>query len=324
MDRSNPHVAIHTYADRGEADAVIRALQQAGFSNDQISVVAKDRSAQDEIADEHHVGAGTGAAIGVVEGAIIGLLAGAGGLLIPGIGALAVAGPLAGLLAGGITGGLAGALAGWGLDAVEAKGYEERVSAGDVLVAVRDDDAARVAEARRIMEGSGTSLGASSWSDNTIASAASTGAPATADTATMREGEDVRVPVVEEELVAGTRPVEQGRVHLRKEVVEEQQTVSTPVTREEVRVERVPVTGKAADLTTDAFVEKDIDVPVMGEEVVAEKRARVTEEVRLHKDAVTENVPVSDTVRKEHVVVEDADGQTTDTVVDGASRISSR
>src|SRR4051794_22823647 len=127
MDRSNPHVAVHTYADRGQADAVIRALQQAGFRNDQISVVAKDREAQAEMAEEHHVGAGTGAAIGVVEGAIIGLLAGAGGLLIPGIGALAVAGPLAGLLAGGVVGGLAGALVGWGIDAADAKGYEERV-----------------------------------------------------------------------------------------------------------------------------------------------------------------------------------------------------
>jgi uncharacterized protein (TIGR02271 family) len=57
----------------------------------------------------------------------------------------------------------------------------------------------------------------------------------------------------------------------------------------------------------DAFTERDIDVPVMGEELVAGKRAVVTEEVRLRKDAVTEDQQVSDTVRKERVTVEGAD-----------------
>jgi len=301
IDQNSPHVAVRTYADRGEADAVIRALQQAGFRNDQISVVARDREAQTEMAEEHHVGAGTGAAIGIVEGAIIGLLAGVGGLLIPGIGALAVAGPLAGLLAGGIVGGLAGALAGWGIDAAEAKGYEERVSAGDVLVAVRDDDAARVVEARRIMDGG------AAMTETATASTAMTASTM----GTPRVGEDLRVPVMEEEMVAGKRTVEGGRAHVHKEVTEKQETVSAPVMHEEVRVERVPVTGDAAAMTDDAFVEQTIDVPVMGEELVAEKRARVAEEVRLRKQAVTEDEQVSDTVRKERVVVDGVDARDT-------------
>jgi len=145
-------VAIRSYADRSQADAAIRALQSAGFSNDAISVVVKDSREQRDLADEHHVGAGTGATIGVVEGAVIGLLAGVAGLVLPGIGAIAVAGPIAGLLAGGITGGIAGALAGWGIDKAEAKNYEERVAAGEILVAVRDDNPARVMEARRILD----------------------------------------------------------------------------------------------------------------------------------------------------------------------------
>jgi len=119
--------------------------------------------------------------------------------------------------------------------------------------------------------------------------------------------EDMRVLVREEELIATTREAEQGRVHLRKEVIEEQQTVAVPLTREEVRVERVPVQGEATAVGPDAFTEKDIDVPVMGEELVTSKRATVKEEVRLHKDTVTEDQQVSDTVRKERVTVEGAD-----------------
>lgn len=129
--------------------------------------------------------------------------------------------------------------------------------------------------------------------------------------------EDVRVPVREEELVVGKQQEELGRVHLHKDVVEEQETVSAPVTREEVRVERVPVQGQDMGNDPNAFTEQDIDVPVMGEELVAGKRATVKEEVRLHKDAITQDQKVSDTVRKERVTVDgddtmdDANAQTT-------------
>lgn len=124
----------------------------------------------------------------------------------------------------------------------------------------------------------------------------------------VRDG-DIAVPVREEELVAQKQQQETGRVHVSKDVVEEQQTLNVPVTREEVRVERVPVQGQAGDIGPDAFQEKDIDVPVMGEQVTAEKRAKVDEEIHLHKRAVTENQQVSGTVRKERVNVEGVDGE---------------
>ncbi|HEV2403932.1 MAG TPA: PRC and DUF2382 domain-containing protein [Ktedonobacterales bacterium] len=120
---------------------------------------------------------------------------------------------------------------------------------------------------------------------------------------------DVAVPVREEELIARKQQQEAGRVHINKDVVEEQQTLNVPVTREEVRVEHVPVQGQSGDIGPDAFQERDIDVPVMGEQVTAEKRAKVNEEIHLHKRAVTENQQVSDTVRKERVNVEGVDNQ---------------
>ncbi len=130
--------------------------------------------------------------------------------------------------------------------------------------------------------------------------------------------DDIAVPVVEEDLVAGTRQTEQGRIRLHKDVVTEQETLTVPVTHEQVSVERVPVSGNAS-VTEDAFVEGDIEVPVMGEEVVTGKQARVVEEVRLHKDTVTEQQQVSDTVRKEQVSIDGADA-TADTSVRSRQR----
>jgi uncharacterized protein (TIGR02271 family) len=120
---------------------------------------------------------------------------------------------------------------------------------------------------------------------------------------------DVRVPVTEEELVAGTRETERGRVHVKKDVVEEEQTVSAPVTREEVHVERVPVSGASAEPDAEAFQSEDIEIPVKGEELVTGKRARVEDELRVSKRPVTEERQASDTVRKERVNVERVDDQ---------------
>lgn len=126
----------------------------------------------------------------------------------------------------------------------------------------------------------------------------------------VTDRDDIAVPVREEELVAGKRQEEIGRVHLHKDVVAEQKTVDVPVKREEVHVERVPVEGQAAtDVGPDAFQERDIDVPVMGEEAVAAKRAHVAEEVHLHKTAETEQEQVSDTVRRERVQIDGVDDQ---------------
>lgn len=137
---------------------------------------------------------------------------------------------------------------------------------------------------------------------------------------TLNQGEDIRVPVREEELIAGTRPEEEGRVHVHKDVIEEQQTINVPVTRERVTVERAPLSGRDVPMD-DAFTERDIDVPVMGEEVVAEKRVRGVEEVRIRKDAFTEQQQVSDTVRKERVSV---DADPNDLLVDKTGGRTSR
>ncbi len=133
-------------------------------------------------------------------------------------------------------------------------------------------------------------------------------AQATTGTQTTSTTDDIVVPAYEEELVAGKRQEQIGDVRLHKDVVTEQESVPVTLRREEVTVERVPV-DQAVDLgtTRDAFQGEDIDVPVMGEEAVVGKQVRETEEVRLRKQAVTEQQQVSDMVRKERVVVDGTD-----------------
>lgn len=131
--------------------------------------------------------------------------------------------------------------------------------------------------------------------------------PATPDMAGA-EGEEIAVPLTEEELVAGTRQVEQGRVHLRKGVTEERQTVDVPLTQERISVREVPG-DTARPVPDDAFQEKTIDVPVMGEELVTGKRAQVAGEVVVNKERVQETGRASDTVRREHLDVRHVDDQ---------------
>ena len=136
-------------------------------------------------------------------------------------------------------------------------------------------------------------------------SAASTGGTANtayaANTATTASS-DIAIPIREEELVAEKQRQQTGDVRAHRDVIDERQTIQTPVTHEEVVVERRP--GDDQQLGADAFTEKDIEVPVMGEQLTAGKEAHVAEEVHLRKQRVTEQQQVSDTVRREHVNIE--------------------
>src|SRR5512140_194666 len=80
-------------------------------------------------------------------------------------------------------------------------------------------------------------------------------------------GEEVRVPVAEEELVAEKREHQAGEVRIHKEVTTEHRQIDVPVTREEVHVERVPVHGGEARGGEARFENDDIRIPVREEEV---------------------------------------------------------
>jgi uncharacterized protein (TIGR02271 family) len=111
----------------------------------------------------------------------------------------------------------------------------------------------------------------------------------------------------EEELRVGTETRERGRARLRKYVVTEEQQVTVPVQREEVRVEREPITEANRDAATSgpAISEEEHEVVLHEEEPVVEKRAVPKERVRLDTETVTEERQVADEVRKERIDVED-------------------
>jgi uncharacterized membrane protein len=130
-----------------EATRAIEGLHNQGFSNDEISVITRDRDELRHISDDTGTkapeGVATGAATGGVLGGVTGLLAGIGALAIPGIGPILAAGPIVATLTGAAVGagagGLVGGLIGLGIPEDEAKEYEGYVESGKILVLVEDN-----------------------------------------------------------------------------------------------------------------------------------------------------------------------------------------
>jgi uncharacterized protein (TIGR02271 family) len=110
----------------------------------------------------------------------------------------------------------------------------------------------------------------------------------------------------EEELRVGTETRERGRARLRKYVTTETQQVTVPVQREEVRVEREPITDANLDAATSgpAISEAEHEVTLREETPVVEKRAVPRERVRLDTETVTDERQVAEEVRREQVEVE--------------------
>ncbi len=111
----------------------------------------------------------------------------------------------------------------------------------------------------------------------------------------------------EERLEVGTQKTEAGRARLRKFVTTETETVNVPVTKEKVTLEREPITDGNAGQAMDgpAISEEEHEVVLTEEKPVVAKEAVPVERVRMGKEAVTEEVTVSEEVRKEQI---DADG----------------
>jgi uncharacterized protein (TIGR02271 family) len=117
--------------------------------------------------------------------------------------------------------------------------------------------------------------------------------------------DELRIPVMEEELTATVRDQEAGAVRIEKRVVEEDRVLEVPVTDEQIRVERRIVDRPVSASDTQAFEEITIDVPLTTEEVELQKQARVAEEIVVSKEATQRTERVSDTVRKEEVFVDE-------------------
>jgi uncharacterized protein (TIGR02271 family) len=173
--------------------------------------------------------------------------------------------------------------------------------------------------------GSGTTGGAG-YPDTTTTGTGMTGDADSTGTTTGRAGVGTRGTVghdtsgpntddamtrSEERLTVGTETVQAGRARLRKYVVTEEQNVTVPVSREEVRLEREPITDANRDAAYDGpdLSDEEHEVVLNEERPVVETETVPVERVRLSKDQVVENRNVAGEVRREEIEM-DGDGST--------------
>lgn len=146
-----------------QAESIVTRLQSLGIQTSDISVLFPDQAGTRDFAHEKNTkapeGATTGGLAGMGVGGVLGLLAGIGALAIPGVGPLIAAGPIMGALSGaavgGATGGLIGALVGLGIPELEAKQYEGKVRAGNILISVHTENGDERSRAKQALEESG-------------------------------------------------------------------------------------------------------------------------------------------------------------------------
>src|SRR5580692_7918696 len=148
---------------RDQAERIVDNLKTAGFSNNDISVLFPDRATTHDFAHEKHTkapeGIATGAGTGGVIGGALGWLAGIGALAIPGVGPFIAAGPimaaLSGAAVGAAVGGIAGGLVGLGIPELEAKRYEGKIKAGNMLISVHTENSEEITQAKNIFAQAG-------------------------------------------------------------------------------------------------------------------------------------------------------------------------
>jgi uncharacterized protein (TIGR02271 family) len=127
---------------------------------------------------------------------------------------------------------------------------------------------------------------------------------------TRTEGHDTSGPTTddamtlsEERVNVGTERREAGRARLRKYVVTENVTQTVPVTREEVVVEREPITdaNRGAATSGPDISEEEHEVVLHEEAPVVDKTVEPVERVRLGTQQTTDETTVTEQVRKERV-----------------------
>lgn len=243
-------------------------------------------TANEEPATKHDVT--EGGVIGAVGGAIVGGLAG---------------GPV-GAIIGAVVGGAASAGA---VDVVDKHDHDykgaEYANSADYVNGVDDDDEDLTTQT--------TMAPAAYATDTSYGTAASMPTSTTyADATALRDnGDQVVVPIVEEQLLVGKRVEETGGAHIHTTVTEMPVQESVNLREEHVTVDRHAVDrpATAADFNTGA---QDFTLTESREVPVVAKDARVVEEVVIGKTASEHTETINDTVRHTDVVVDDLDGAT--------------
>ena len=159
VNTTDRRTVVGVFDGPNHAETALTRLKDAGFRPEQVSVVAREKGDTEQVVESTGMGAGaaTGAVAGGVLGGLAGFLVGISALVIPGIGPIVGAGVLASTLVGAgvgaAAGGLVGALAEHGVPEEDARGYEEHVRRGSILLTVHADTDEEAREAHRLLEG---------------------------------------------------------------------------------------------------------------------------------------------------------------------------
>jgi uncharacterized protein (TIGR02271 family) len=170
--------------------------------------------------------------------------------------------------------------------------YSERVNRGGAILAVTTDEGG-AERARRLMEAEGGDVEA-------------TESLTERQPAANPPGSEEVLPVVEERLRIGKRPVASGAVRIYSRVSERPVEERVPLREEHVRVERRPADRPIGDAA--AFRDDVIEIEETAEEVVVAKEARVVEEVIVSTDVEERVEPIRDRVRHTEIDVERTEG----------------
>ncbi len=139
-------VAVGVFADPRQAEQAFHELRQAGFSDDQLGFIVRDRAALagEEARERAVTEEETTPTAGAVVGGVLGGVAGAAAaLLIPGLGPAIAGGILStvgGAALGAATGGLIVMLTHMGVPEEDAQSYDQAFQAGRIIVIVQADE----------------------------------------------------------------------------------------------------------------------------------------------------------------------------------------
>ena len=113
----------------------------------------------------------------------------------------------------------------------------------------------------------------------------------------------------EEQLHVGTETVNTGKARLRKYIVTEDVTTTVPVSHEEVRVVREPITdaNRGEALSGGDLTEEEHEVTLHAEQPVVQKETVPVERVKLDTETVTGEQQVTEQVRKEQIETDAAE-----------------
>jgi len=117
------------------------------------------------------------------------------------------------------------------------------------------------------------------------------------DTREESVDESAKLRLRKEELDIHKNMVRKGEVEFSKEIIEEQKSVEVPVMREEVVIERRTLNNEASD--SPISEEEAIHIPVSQEVVDVDKHTVVTGEISAHKREVEDTRHIDETLRRE-------------------------